>query len=132
MKAAAITIGVNAVALWVAAWIVPGIVLNSPSADTTKNILTAIVVAAIFGLINAFVKPLLQIISVPLIVITLGLFLLVVNACMLGLLSWVSGKLNLPFHVEHFWWDAIWGGLIVALVGMVLNALLPEKWEVQR
>lgn len=132
MKAAAITIGVNAVALWVAAWIVPGITLGSPTADTTKNVLTIILVAAIFGLINAFVKPLLQIISVPLIVITLGLFLLVVNALMLGLLSWISTGLKLPFHVQHFWWDAIWGGLIVALVGMLLNALMPEKWDVQR
>ena len=132
MKVAAITVGVNAIALWIAAWIVPGITLGSPTADTTHNVLAVVLVAAIFGVLNAFVKPLLQIVSVPLIVITLGLFLLVVNACMLGLLSWISDKVNLPFHVAHFWWDAVWGGLIVALVGMLLSALLPDDMEWKR
>lgn len=114
----------NAVALWVASAVVPGIEFGGEGADLA---LTVALVALVFGVLNAFVKPLLKLISLPLIVLTLGLFLVVVNAIMLVLTSWLSGVFNLEFTVESFWWDAVLGALIVSAVGVVTGMILPDK-----
>ncbi len=110
---------INAVALWVAAWAIPGITFGGGS--TAKVLETVVLVALIFGIVNVFIKPLLKLISLPLIILTLGLFVFIVNALMLELTSWLAGKLNLAFHVEHFFWDAVLGGLIITLVSMLLS-----------
>lgn len=68
--------------------------------------------------------------SIPLIVLTLGLFLFVINAFMLSLTSWVSGLLDLDFHVESFFWDAVLGSIIISIVSMVVGALLPSPRRV--
>lgn len=112
----------NAIALWVAAVLLPGI---SFGGEGSSLWLTVALVAALFGVLNAVVKPLLQLLSLPLIVLTLGLFLVVVNALMLSLTSWFAGVLGLDFTVDSFFWDAVLGSLIISAVGVVTSMLLP-------
>lgn len=132
MKAFAIKTGINAVGLWIAAIVIPGITLTEQGTTTSAKVVTVIVVAIIFGLINAIVRPIVKLFSLPFLVLTLGLFTFIINALMLELLSWVSGKLNLAFHVDHFIWDAILGALIVSFVSLVLHVLVPERKGVRR
>ena len=82
--------------------------------------------AVIFGLVNAFVKPIAKLFSLPFIILTLGLFTLVVNALMLQMTSWLAGALNLDFHVDSFFWDAILGALVITFVSLLLNILIPD------
>jgi len=110
---------INAVALWVAAWAIPGITFGGGS--TGRVIWTVVLVALVFGVLNTFIKPLIKLISLPFIILTLGLFVFIVNALVLQLTSWLAGKLDLAFHVDHFFWDAIWGALIITFVSMILS-----------
>lgn len=114
----------NAAALAVATWLVSGIELTG--SDTGEKTLTLIVVALIFGVVNVIVKPLVKLLSLPLLVLTLGLFTLVINALMLLLTSWVTGKLHVDFHVSGFG-TAVLGGLIVSIVAWALHMVLPER-----
>jgi putative membrane protein len=116
---------INAVALWVAAALLSGIDLGEDG-DVGKTILTALVVGAIFGVINTFVKPILTLLSLPFILLTLGLFLIIVNALMLWFLSWLSDQLDLAFHVDDFFWSAIWGALIVSIVSWALSIFVSD------
>jgi putative membrane protein len=115
---------VSAVALGVATWAVPGIELLAGSGWTRVGTLLA--VAAIFGLINATLKPLIKVIGCAFYVLTLGLIALVVNGLLLWLTSVIAGDLTLPFHVTGFW-PAFWGAIIVGLVSWVLNLLIGDK-----
>jgi putative membrane protein len=112
---------VSAAALAVATWAVPGIELTAGSGWSRLGTLLA--VAVIFGLINAFLKPLIKVIGCAFYVLTLGLVALVVNALLLWLTSVIAGHLNLPFHVTGFW-PAFWGAIIVGLVSWLLNLLI--------
>ncbi len=110
---------INAVALWVAAWAIPGITFGG---DTTSQVVkTVVIVALIFGIVNTFIKPFLKLISLPFIILTLGLFVFIVNALMLELTSWLAGKFDLAFHVDNFFWDAVFGALIITFVSMLLS-----------
>ncbi|CAL9533109.1 hypothetical protein SUDANB1_04061 [Streptomyces sp. enrichment culture] len=113
----------NAGALAVAVWLLDKITLTGDS--TGKKISTLIVVALLFGLVNFLVKPLVKLLSLPLLILTLGLFTLVVNALMLLLTSWLADKLDLSFHVEGFW-TAVLGGLIISVVSWALHVVLPD------
>lgn len=115
---------VNGFALWVATRIVDGVTISSDS--TSNEILTLLVVALIFGLVNAFIKPVVQLLSLPLLILTLGLFTLIVNALMFELTSWIADVLNVPFHVDDFFWSAVLGALVVSFVSWILNLLLPN------
>jgi putative membrane protein len=115
---------VSAAALGVATWAIPGIELLAGSGWSRVGTLLA--VAVIFGLINAFLKPLIKVVGCVFYVLTLGLIALVVNGLLLWLTSWVAGKLNLPFHVTGFW-PAFWGAIIVGLVSWLLNLLIGDK-----
>ncbi|MFI0998392.1 phage holin family protein [Streptomyces galbus] len=114
----------NAGALAVAVWLLDKITLTGDS--TGKKVGTLIVVALLFGLVNSFVKPVVQVLTFPLFILTLGLITLVVNALMLLLTSWLAGKLQVSFHVEGFW-TAVLGGLIISLVSWALNMVLPDE-----
>ncbi|MFJ6939273.1 phage holin family protein [Streptomyces sp. NPDC101132] len=114
----------NAGALAVAIWLVDDITLTGDS--TGGKALTLLLVALVFGLVNLLVKPVVKLLSLPLFILTLGLFTLVVNALMLLLTSWLADKLNLDFHVEGFW-TAVVGGLIISVVSWALNVLLPDN-----
>ncbi|MEU2910468.1 phage holin family protein [Streptomyces massasporeus] len=113
----------NAGALAVAVWLLDKITLTGDS--TVKEVGTLIIVALLFGLVNFLVKPLVKLLSLPLLILTLGLFTLVVNALMLLLTSWLADKLDLSFHVEGFW-AAVVGGLIISVVSWALHVVLPD------
>ncbi len=116
---------VNGVALWVASLLIDGIVFGGDG-DTTTTVITIGAVALVFGVINAIVRPILLVLSIPLLVLTLGLFTFIVNALMLLLTSWLSGVLGLDFEVANFWWDAVLGALVITIVSMILHAVLPD------
>jgi putative membrane protein len=116
----------NAIALAVAAWLLSGITIQGST--TTGRVLTLLIVAAIFGLVNAVVKPIATVLSLPFIVLTLGLLIFVINALMLLLTSWISGALNVPFHVNGFG-TALLGALIITVVSWLLNVILPDDLE---
>lgn len=116
---------VNGLAIWVAAALLDGVQL-AESGTLGHKVITVLLVGAIFGVVNVVVKPIVQFLSLPFIVLTLGLFLLVVNALMLELVSWIAGKLDLAFHVGHFFWSAIAAAIIVSLVSLALNMLLGD------
>ena len=127
MKNLIIRLLANAVALAVATWIVSGITLEG--ATTSRRIVTLLIVAAIFGIVNAVVRPIVKLLSLPFIILTLGLLIFVINAAMLLLTSWITGKLDVQFHVDGFW-AALLGSLVITVVGMLLNAVLPDKAEI--
>jgi putative membrane protein len=112
---------VNAVALWAAIQIVPGIGHNGDG-------WSLVLIALIFGLVNALVRPFLVLLTCPFIVLTLGLFVLILNAIMLSMTAWISGLFSLGFTVEGFW-PAFWGGLVIAIVSGVMSVILPGKNE---
>ncbi len=119
--------GVNAVALWVAAILLDGIVLAEDDTTFASKFTTIILVALIFGVVNAVVKPIAKVLAFPAIVLTLGLFTFIVNAFLLQLTEWIADPLGLSFVITKFWWDAVLGALIITIVSMVLNWVLPEK-----
>jgi putative membrane protein len=108
---------INAAALWVAATFVSGIHAGGAT--------SVLAVAVVFGLVNAFVRPLLKLLSCPIIFLTLGLFTLVINALMLMLAAWVGRQLGIDFAVDGFW-AAFLGALIVSIVSTVLSWLIPD------
>jgi len=114
---------VNALALGLAIWLFEGITLRG--ATTTDRVLTLIVVGGIFGLVNSLLKPVIKLLSLPFIVLTLGLLLLVINALMLMLTSWIAGQLGLHFHVAGFG-VAFVGSIVISIALIVLNALVPD------
>ena len=93
--------------------------------DRTSQALTLLGVAVIFGIVNAVVKPIMQVLSACLVVLTLGIFLLVINAAMLALTSWFAGVVGLGFHVDGFW-AAVFGSVIISVVGALLGGLLGQ------
>ncbi len=117
---------VNGLALWLAALLVPGITFGRGS-TWSGTLLIVILVAVVFGLLNAVIKPVLRLFSLPLIVLTLGLFSLVINALMLMLTSWLADKLGLAFHVDELFWDAVLGGIVVTIASLALSALVPDR-----
>ncbi len=109
---------VNAAALWVATALVPGVIyVGGP--------LPFLGVALVFGVINAFLRPVLKILTLPIIILTLGIFALVINGLMLLLTSSLSEALGLGFHVRGFW-PAFWGALVVSIVSTVLSLLIKD------
>ena len=121
---ALIRVLVTAVALAVATVTVSGIQLRAGS--TVSKVLTLIVVALIFGIVNAVLKPIAKTVGCLFYVLTLGLIGLVVNGLLLLLTSWVAGKLSLPFHITGFW-AAFWGAIIVGVVGWLLNMFVGDR-----
>ena len=122
-----IRVVVSGIALWVAAWVVDGVRLGEEGADTTTNVLTILLVATIFGVVNAFVKPIITFLSIPFVVVTLGLFLVIINAALLELVAWISDLFGLAFSIDEFWWDAIWAAVIISIVSWALSLLLPDE-----
>ena len=109
---------VSAAALWVATRVVPGVSYAGGWAPFMGT-------AVVFGGVNAFIRPVAKILTFPLIIVTLGLFALVVNGLMLWLTSSLSQALGLGFHVSGFW-AALWGALVVSLVSTILSMLVAD------
>lgn len=113
---------INAAALFVAVQLIPGM-------HFTGGLGRLLLVALVFGVVNAIVRPVLTLLSCPLIVVTLGLFLLVINAVMLGLTSWLSTGLNLGFRVDGFV-PALVGGIVIGIVSTVLTLFVGRAAKV--
>ena len=116
---------INGVALWIAAFLIDGIEFGQ-GASTWETVTTVLLVALVFGVLNTFVRPIAKLLSLPFIILTLGLFVFIVNALMLWLTSWLSGKLGLAFHVQEFFWDAVLGSLVITFVSMILGFFNPK------
>ena len=111
--------GITAGAVAVAAWLVPGIYVEDP-----HGVWAVVLVALVLGLVNAFIRPLLSVLSCGLIVLTLGLFTLVINALMFWLASWVTTDLlGFGFYVDGFW-NALLGAIIVSIVSALASSLI--------
>ncbi|MDO4784539.1 MAG: phage holin family protein [Propionibacteriaceae bacterium] len=124
----------NAAAVFVAALLVPGLYLGptqgfaglSQGNEGFAQVLTALAVGAIFGVVNAWVKPLVTLLSLPFVVVSLGLFLLVINTVMFMLTSKISGALGLGFGVDG-WGAAFLGAIVVSIVAGIVNSVLGGK-----
>ncbi|MCY9555972.1 phage holin family protein [Paenibacillus apiarius] len=121
-----IRLAITAVALWIATLIVPGVEVSGR--NTGSNVLTLIVVALVFGVGNAVLKPLIKVFGCVFYLLTLGLFALVVNALLFLLTDWIAGVLKLPFHVDGFW-AAFWGAIVVAVVSWLISVIVPDRLE---
>ena len=113
---------VNALALAAATGLLPGITLTG--ATQGDRVVTLVLVALVFGVVNAVVRPVVKLLSFPFIILTLGLLIFVINALMLLLTSWLARQLGLGFHVNGFV-TAILGAIIVAVATWILEHLLP-------
>lgn len=114
---------VNAGALAAATWLLGGITLT----DRTRadQLVTLVLVALIFGVVNTVVRPVVKTLSFPFIILTLGLLIFVINALMLLLTSWICDKLGIGFHVDGFW-TAVVGAIIVMVATWILEVVLPD------
>ncbi len=116
----------TAAALAVATWMLGGIWFENDGDLTTENVLQFLIVAAILGTINSFVAPVLKLLSLPVVILTLGLFLWFINAWMLLFTDWIADRFDLGFHVDGFG-TALLGALIISLVNWGISMVLGEK-----
>jgi putative membrane protein len=116
---------INGVAIWLATLVLSG--LTVVGGDTTAERAGIILlVALVFGIVNAVVKPIVALLSLPLYVLTLGLFTLVVNALMLMLTAWITEQASWGLRIDGFW-TALVGALIVGVVSFVLSVAVPRS-----
>lgn len=122
---------INAAGLWAAAWLLPGINVTSQTAAGVESgssawttILAYLFIGLIMGVVNAWVKPIVRVLSFPVTFITLGLFTVVINAAMLWLAAWLSTFTPIHFTIDTFFWTAIFAALIVSAVSMVAGGLV--------
>lgn len=119
MKSFLIRWMINTIAISAAVQLVPGL-------HFTDGPLQLLAVALVFGAVNAFLRPVLTVLSCPLVLLTLGLFTLVINALMLLFTARLAGALHLGFRVDGFW-PAFWGGLVVGMVSLALTLLVRDN-----
>lgn len=116
----------TAFTLWIATLIVPG--LDFVGGDETwEKIGIVLVVAVIFGVVNAVIKPVVQLFAIPLYILTIGLIHIVINALMLELTAWITrNTTHWGLEVDSFFWAAILGAVVVSIVGWLLDLTLKE------
>jgi len=120
-----IWLATNTLAVGVAAWVMPGIRFTEPG-GLQENWPTLLAVGVILGLVSSFVKPVVKLLSIPFIVLTLGLFLWIINALMLSLTGWLAEQLDLGFRVGDFFWQALFGALIITLVNWAVASVVDD------
>jgi putative membrane protein len=118
-----IRIVANACGLAVAAWVFTGIRVSGH--HDRDRVITLVVVALIFGIVNEIVRPIVAFLSFPLYLLTLGLMYFVVNALMLLLTGWLARQLSVGFHVRGFW-TAVFGSIVVSVISWLVSLVLPE------
>lgn len=127
---------INAAALWVASWILPGLDISTSAAseavaktgvtqgsETTGVVLAYLFIGAIFGVVNALVRPLVSFLAIPITILTLGLFTIVINAAMLYLTAWISSYTPVKFTIDSFFWTAVLAAIIITLISLVTGRL---------
>ena len=119
----------TALALAVATLLIDGIYFDGPvhgQEEIRHKLVPLLLVALILGVVTSFVKPILTILSIPFIIVTLGLFLVVINAAMLKLTSWLADKLDIGFHVEGFW-PALGGAIVITVVTWIVDGIFGDS-----
>jgi putative membrane protein len=114
----------NAAGLAVAAWLLDGI--RFEGADWQEKLVPLLLAAVILGLVSVFVKPVVKVLSLPFIILTIGLFLLVVNALMLMLTGWIAGQVDVGFEVDGFW-TALVGSIVITLVTSIVDSFVEDR-----
>ena len=113
-------------ALWVVTQFVHGVRFVGGD-SMLQRVGIIFVVAVIFGLVNAIIKPIVQFISIPLYILTLGLFHIVIDALMLWITSWITeNTTHWGLYISDFWWTAIWAAVVLSLVSWALSLIVPE------
>lgn len=116
---------INAIALWAAVQLVSGL---EHQADSSVSLL---IIALIFGLVNALVRPIVVLLTCPLIVLTMGLFILIINTIMLSLTVWLSGVFDLGLSSSGFW-STFFGAIVISVVSGIISLLIKDKREEER
>jgi putative membrane protein len=127
---------INGLALWIASWLLPGLDISTTATteavaktgvnqgtDAAGIVLAYLFVGLIFGLVNAFVRPVVSFLSLPITILTLGLFTVVINAAMLYLTSWISGYTPVHFTIDSFFWTAVLAAIIITVISLVADRL---------
>jgi putative membrane protein len=118
-------------ALWVVTLIVPGIRFVGGD-STLQEVGIIFVVGVIFGLVNAVIKPIVQFISIPLYILTLGLIHIVINALMLWITSWITEHTTRwGLFIDDFWWTAIWAAIVLSIVSWLLSLIVGDDDDVR-
>lgn len=136
MRSFIVQVIINGLALWVASWILPGLDLSTGATtnavansgvtqgtDAIGIILAYLFIGLIFGVVNAFVRPLVSLLSLPITILTLGLFTIVINAAMLYLTSWLSSYTPVHFTIDSFFWTAVLAAIIISVISLVAGWL---------
>ena len=125
MKQFVVRLLINSVALWLTTLIVTGVTIVSygPADDTLAFVLTLVLVALIFGLVNGIIGNLIRIVAFPLYILTLGLIALLVNGLLLLLVAWISDLIGFGLTVESFWWGVL-GAVVLGLLSWLIGILL--------
>ncbi|MEU4839098.1 phage holin family protein [Nocardia testacea] len=117
----------TAFAIWLAAlWVGDIEIISPPDQGNGAKIVVLLAVAVVFTVVNAFVKPLVNLLSLPLVILTLGLFLLVINALMLLLTAWITEVTDYGLRIDGFW-AAFLGAIIVTIVNWAIGILIPDN-----
>lgn len=129
MRAFVIRTLLTAFALWVAVTLVPGLSFDFGSlTGWWPKFGVVLLIAVIFGLVNAVIKPIVQILSIPLYILTLGLVHIAINALMLELTAWITNNItHWGLEVDSFFWAAIFGALVISIVSWLTAMLIPDK-----
>ncbi|CAH0286767.1 hypothetical protein SRABI83_04086 [Arthrobacter sp. Bi83] len=136
MRSFIVRVLINGLALWIASWILPG--LDISTAATTEAvaktgvsqgtnaigiILAYLFIGLIFGVVNAFVRPVISFLSLPITILTLGLFTIVINAAMLYLTSWISSYTPVHFTIDSFFWTAVLAAIVITIISLVADRI---------
>ena len=115
---------INAVALWLTTLIVSGVDVDPYGVGgTTETVLTYLLVALIFGVVNGVVGTAIRVVAFPLYVLTLGLVSLIVNGLLLGIVAWISGLIGFGLEIEGFWWGVL-GALVLAILAWLIGIVV--------
>lgn len=127
---------INGLALWIASWILPGLDISTSATtdavaqtgaaqgtDVAGTVLAYLFIGLIFGLVNAFIRPLVSLLSLPITILTLGLFTIVISAAMLYLTSWISSFTPVHFTIDSFFWTAVLAAIIITLISLVAGKI---------
>jgi putative membrane protein len=135
MRSFIVRVLINGLALWIASWILPGLDISTAAAteavaktgvqgtNAIGIILAYLFIGLIFGVVNAFVRPVISFLSLPITILTLGLFTIVINAAMLYLTSWISSYTPVHFTIDSFFWTAVLAAIIITIISLVADRI---------
>jgi putative membrane protein len=136
MRSFIVRVLINGLALWIASWILPGLDIStaatteaaaktgvSQGTDAIGIILAYLFIGLIFGVVNAFVRPVISFLSLPITILTLGLFTIVINAAMLYLTSWISSYTPVHFTIDSFFWTALLAAIVITIISLVADRI---------